>query len=356
MSNGPDLIATNSVVYVVDDDDSMRNALGRLFRSVGLGVELFGSAQEFLDFDKRDVPSCLILDVRLKGQSGLALQEQIVAGDLQLPIIFITAHGDVAMSVKAMKNGALDFMSKPFRDQDMLDVVQNALLKDEKRRKSDGRLADVRRRYGTLTPREREVMKYVVSGLLNKQIAAEMGLSEITVKIHRGHAMRKMGARTLPEFVLGAQALGLDPAAEYAAGRRACTRRCGGVSAAAYRFTICLGSTSVRPRPASRHTIMHDTGSAKLPDDCFSTPTTYGPKKPPMLPIALIHAMPLAALLGPSTAVGIPQNTGGTDSNPALAMHSASTVSHRLPCQTSASMSPAAASRNSAAVCRRRSR
>ncbi|HDR9095576.1 response regulator [Burkholderia vietnamiensis] len=214
MSNGPDLIATNSVVYVVDDDDSMRNALGRLFRSVGLGVELFASAQEFLDFDKRDVPSCLILDVRLKGQSGLALQEQIVAGDLQLPIIFITAHGDVAMSVRAMKNGALNFMSKPFRDQDMLDVVQNALLKDEKRRKSDGRLADVRRRYGTLTPREREVMKYVVSGLLNKQIAAEMGLSEITVKIHRGHAMRKMGARTLPEFVLGAQALGLDPAAE----------------------------------------------------------------------------------------------------------------------------------------------
>lgn len=114
MSNGPDLIATNSVVYVVDDDDSMRNALGRLFRSVGLGVELFASAQEFLDFDKRDVPSCLILDVRLKGQSGLALQEQIVAGDLQLPIIFITAHGDVAMSVRAMKNGALDFMSKPF--------------------------------------------------------------------------------------------------------------------------------------------------------------------------------------------------------------------------------------------------
>ncbi|KVD99439.1 response regulator [Burkholderia semiarida] len=214
MSHGPDLIATNSVVYVVDDDDSMRKALGRLFRSVGLSVELFGSAQEFLDFDKPDVPSCLILDVRLKGQSGLALQEQIVAGDVQLPIIFITAHGDVEMSVKAMKNGALDFLSKPFRDQDMLDVVQNALLKDEKRRKSESRVADVRRRYQTLTPREREVMKYVVSGLLNKQIAAELGLSEITVKIHRGHAMRKMGARTLPEFVLGAQSLGLDPAAE----------------------------------------------------------------------------------------------------------------------------------------------
>ena len=214
MSQGPDLIATHSVVYVVDDDDSMRTALGRLFRSVGLGVELFGSAQAFLDFDKPDVPSCLILDVRLKGQSGLALQEQIVAGDVQLPIIFITAHGDVEMSVKAMKNGALDFLSKPFRDQDMLDVVQNALLKDEKRRKSESRVADVRRRYQTLTPREREVMKYVVSGLLNKQIAAELGLSEITVKIHRGHAMRKMGARTLPEFVLGAQSLGLDPTAE----------------------------------------------------------------------------------------------------------------------------------------------
>ncbi|AMV44298.1 response regulator transcription factor [Paraburkholderia caribensis] len=214
MSNGVNLIADTSVVYVVDDDDSMRKALGRLFRSVGLGVELFASAQEFLDFDKPDVPSCLILDVRLKGQSGLVLQEQIVAGDVQLPIIFITAHGDVAMSVKAMKNGALDFMSKPFRDQDMLDVVQNALLKDEKRRKSDSRFADVRRRYETLTPREREVMKFVVGGLLNKQIAAEMGLSEITVKIHRGHAMRKMGARTLPELVLGAQSLGLDPTAD----------------------------------------------------------------------------------------------------------------------------------------------
>ncbi|MBR8408530.1 MULTISPECIES: response regulator transcription factor [Burkholderia cepacia complex] len=214
MSHGPDLIATSSVVYVVDDDDSMRKALGRLFRSVGLGVELFGSAQEFLDFDKPDVPSCLILDVRLKGQSGLALQEQIVAGDVRLPIIFITAHGDVEMSVKAMKNGALDFLSKPFRDQDMLDVVQNALLKDEKRRKSESRVADVRRRYQTLTPREREVMKYVVSGLLNKQIAAELGLSEITVKIHRGHAMRKMGARTLPEFVLSAQSLGLEPNAD----------------------------------------------------------------------------------------------------------------------------------------------
>jgi len=214
MSNVVNLIAETSVVYVVDDDDSMRKALGRLFRSVGLGVELFASAQEFLDFDKPDVPSCLILDVRLKGQSGLVLQEQIVAGNVQLPIIFITAHGDVAMSVKAMKNGALDFMSKPFRDQDMLDVVQNALLKDEKRRKTDSRFADVRRRYETLTPREREVMKFVVGGLLNKQIAAEMGLSEITVKIHRGHAMRKMGARTLPELVLGAQSLGLDPMAD----------------------------------------------------------------------------------------------------------------------------------------------
>lgn len=209
-----DAVAKASTVYVVDDDDSMRNALGRLFRSVGLGVELFGSAQAFLEFDKRDVPSCLILDVRLKGQSGLALQEQIIAGDIRLPIVFITAHGDVEMSVKAMKNGALDFLSKPFRDQDMLDVVQNALLKDEARRKADNRVAEVRRRYQTLTPREREVMIFVVRGLLNKQIAAEMGLSEITVKIHRGHAMRKMGARSLPEFVLGAQSLGLHPAAD----------------------------------------------------------------------------------------------------------------------------------------------
>ena len=200
-----------SFVYVVDDDDSMRAALGMLLRSVGLRVELFGSAQEFLAFERPDVASCLILDVRLKGQSGLVLQEQIVAGEMGLPIIFITAHGDVAMSVKAMKNGALDFLSKPFRDQEMLDAVEAALLKHEAQRKSEGRVAAIRRRYESLTPRERELMGFMVRGLLNKQIAAEMGLSEITVKIHRGNAMRKMEVRSLAEFVLAAKSLGIDP-------------------------------------------------------------------------------------------------------------------------------------------------
>ncbi|WP_321789926.1 MULTISPECIES: response regulator transcription factor [Paraburkholderia] len=206
--------AGSTIVYVVDDDDSIRTALSMLFRSVGQRVELFASTQEFLNFERPNVPSCLILDVRLKGQSGLALQEQIVGADVELPIIFITAHGDIAMSVKAMKNGAFDFLAKPFRDQDMLDAIQSALLRDEAMRKSHSRTADIRRRYETLTPREQEVMKYVVCGLLNKQIAAEMGLSEITVKIHRGQAMRKMEARSLPELVLSANALGLHPREE----------------------------------------------------------------------------------------------------------------------------------------------
>lgn len=206
--------AGSTIVYVVDDDDSIRTALSMLFRSVGQRVELFASTQEFLNFERPNVPSCLILDVRLKGQSGLALQEQIVGADVELPIIFITAHGDIAMSVKAMKNGAFDFLAKPFRDQDMLDAIQSALLRDEAMRKSHSRTADIRRRYETLTPREQEVMKYVVCGLLNKQIAAEMGLSEITVKIHRGQAMRKMEARSLPELVLNANALGLHPREE----------------------------------------------------------------------------------------------------------------------------------------------
>jgi FixJ family two-component response regulator len=198
-----------SIVYVVDDDDSMRVAVGMLLRSVGLRVEAFASAQEFLSFDKPDIPSCLILDVRLKGQSGLAVQQQIAAGDVRVPIIFMTAHGDIAMSVKAMKAGALDFLAKPFRDQDMLDAVASALAKDEERRKADRSVSDLRRRYESLTPREREVMAFVASGLMNKQIAAEMNLSEITVKIHRGQAMKKMESRSLADFVLKAEALGV---------------------------------------------------------------------------------------------------------------------------------------------------
>ncbi|CAD6532666.1 response regulator transcription factor [Paraburkholderia sabiae] len=198
-----------SIVYVVDDDDSMRAAVSMLLRSVGLRVEAFASAQEFLSFDKPDMPSCLILDVRLKGQSGLAVQEQIASGDVRVPIIFMTAHGDIAMSVKAMKAGAMDFLAKPFRDQDMLDAVANALARDAERRKSERSVSDLRRMYESLTPREREVMAFVASGLMNKQIAAEMNLSEITVKIHRGQAMKKMESRSLADFVLKAEALGV---------------------------------------------------------------------------------------------------------------------------------------------------
>ncbi|MFM0630000.1 response regulator transcription factor [Paraburkholderia xenovorans] len=209
MSSETGNTATNSIVYVVDDDNSMREAVGMLLRSVGLQIELFASADEFLTFQMPDVPSCLILDVRLKGQSGLAVQEQIAAGAVRVPIIFMTAHGDIAMSVKAMKAGAMDFLAKPFRDQDMLDAVATALGKDEERREADRSVADLRRRYASLTPREREVMAFVASGLMNKQIAAEMKLSEITVKIHRGQAMKKMESRSLADFVLKAEALGV---------------------------------------------------------------------------------------------------------------------------------------------------
>jgi FixJ family two-component response regulator len=209
--NGPGTgHAGNAVVYVVDDDESMRQAVEMLLRSVGLGVETFASAQEFLAFDMPDVPSCLILDVRLKGQSGLAVQEQITANQMGLPIVFMSAHGDVAMTVKAMKAGAQDFLAKPFRDQDMLDAVAQALESDEQRRKESRSIADLRRCYDSLTPREREVMGFVVAGLMNKQIASELQLSEITVKIHRGQAMKKMGARSLADFVRKAEALGVE--------------------------------------------------------------------------------------------------------------------------------------------------
>ncbi|MFM0206550.1 response regulator transcription factor [Paraburkholderia sediminicola] len=203
--------AGHTMVYVVDDDESMREAVSTLLRSVGLGVETFGSAQEFLAYDMPDVPSCLILDVRLKGQSGLAVQEQIAASHLGLPIVFMTAHGDIAMTVKAMKAGAKDFLAKPFRDQDMLDAVAQALASDEERREVSRSIADLRRCYESLTVRERQVMAFMVAGLMNKQIASEMNLSEITVKIHRGQAMRKMGARSLADFVLKAEALGIKP-------------------------------------------------------------------------------------------------------------------------------------------------
>ncbi|WP_144142347.1 response regulator transcription factor [Paraburkholderia sp. BCC1884] len=198
-----------SIVYVIDDEESMRTAVCMLLRSVGLRVEPFTSTQEFFSFATPDVPSCLIVDVRLKGQSGLAMQEQLGAGRAVFPIIFMTAHGDIAMSVKAMKAGAADFLAKPFRDQDMLDAVEAALARDTDRRSRQRSITDLRRCYTTLTAREREVMAFVASGLMNKQIAAEMNLSEITVKVHRGQAMKKMQSRSLADFVLKAQALGL---------------------------------------------------------------------------------------------------------------------------------------------------
>ncbi|MEM5329221.1 response regulator [Paraburkholderia sp. JHI2823] len=207
-------VAPGRLVYVVDDDESMREALGTLLRSVDLPVQLFASARDFLAFERPDVPSCLILDVRLKGQSGLAVQAQIAESDLRIPIIFMTAHGDIAMTVKAMKAGATDFLAKPFRDQDMLDAVDHALAADEKRRSADRSVSDLRKCYGLLTQREREVMALVASGLRNKQIAAEMNLSEITVKIHRGQAMRKMESNSFADFVLKAKTLGISASAD----------------------------------------------------------------------------------------------------------------------------------------------
>jgi FixJ family two-component response regulator len=204
----------NRMVYVVDDDESMRDAVSNLLRSVDLPVQAFASAREFLAFERPDVPSCLILDVRLKGQSGFAVQEQIADGELSIPIIFMTAHGDIAMTVRAMKAGAMDFLAKPFRDQDMLDAVDQALAADEKRRAADRSVSDLRKCYGSLTQREREVMALVASGLRNKQIAAEMNLSEITVKIHRGQAMRKMESNSFADFVLKAKTLGMGSSAE----------------------------------------------------------------------------------------------------------------------------------------------
>jgi FixJ family two-component response regulator len=197
------------IVFVVDDDPSMRVALTNLFRSMDLGVEVFGSASDLLKTKLPDVVSCLVLDIRLPGVSGLDFQARMAEAGIRIPIVFMTGHGDIPMSVRAMKAGAVDFLTKPFRDQDMLDAVTRAIERDRKRRDDEKAVLDLQLQFESLTPREREVIALVTAGLMNKQIAAELGVSEITVKIHRGHVMRKMKARSLADLVRMAETLGI---------------------------------------------------------------------------------------------------------------------------------------------------
>jgi len=198
-----------ALVFVVDDDASMRESLQNLLRSVGLRVEAFTSAQEFLRSTRPEVPSCLVLDVRLPGLSGLELQQRLAEGDMAMPIIFITGHGDIPMTVQAMKAGAVEFLSKPFRDQALLDAIQQALARDRAAHEQRAQREELRRRYHSLTPRERDVLALVVTGLLNKQIAGELGTSEASVKVHRQHVMAKMGAGSLAALVRMADRLGI---------------------------------------------------------------------------------------------------------------------------------------------------
>jgi FixJ family two-component response regulator len=204
------MTASDAKFFVVDDDAAMRRSLENLVRSVGLRVETFASAQEFLRHQRPDVPACLVLDVRLPGPSGLHLQKSVAEADMEIPIVFITGHGDIPMSVQAMKAGAVGFLTKPFRDQELLDAIQQALERDGKTREQRAEIDGLRRRFELLTRREREVMGLVVAGLLNKQIAGEVGTSESTVKIHRHQVMEKMGAGSLAELVRMADRLGVS--------------------------------------------------------------------------------------------------------------------------------------------------
>jgi FixJ family two-component response regulator len=208
-ATSPTTPAEESIVYVIDDDRLMLGALGTLFRSIELSVKTFSSATEFLQHALPAVPSCLVLDVRMPRLSGLDLQAELGRLGINMPVIFITGHGDIPMSVRAMKAGAVDFLTKPFRDQEMIDAVMAALWRDRKRRSEEKSHSDVQARFASLTQRERQIMGFVTGGLMNKQVAARIGISERTVKIHRGNLMRKMHAKSLAELVVMAQTVGI---------------------------------------------------------------------------------------------------------------------------------------------------
>jgi FixJ family two-component response regulator len=219
MSAGPNFPAEEreidgggGIVYVVDDDPSMLGALQTLFRSVGYEVHGFGVPRDFLAFPRPEVPSCLVLDVRLRGESGLAFFDAAAKSDLRIPVLFMTGYGDIAMSVRAMKAGAVHFFAKPFHEQEMLDAVADALSRDAERIAAERAVVALRASYTSLTPREKEVLPFIIGGFLNKQIAAELNLSEVTVKIHRGQIMRKMEVRSVADLVRKADALGIEPA------------------------------------------------------------------------------------------------------------------------------------------------
>jgi FixJ family two-component response regulator len=201
---------SESIVFVIDDDPAMRDSIKFLFQSVGLQTVTFASAAEFRQATLPDVPSCLVLDVRLPGLSGLEFQAELARAHIAIPIVFMSGHGDIQMTVKAMKAGAIEFLEKPFRDEEMLNAVRLGLERDRTRRERDRSISDVRAKFATLTPREQEVMGFVAAGLMNKQIAGEMGVSEITVKVHRGSLMHKMGAKSLADLVRMAGASGVS--------------------------------------------------------------------------------------------------------------------------------------------------